>query len=71
MNDPVSSEGALNYLRPPQAAAALGLAVSTLAKMRVHGSGPKFARLGRAVIYDPSDLECWVASHKRTSTSEV
>ena len=57
------------YLRAPDAAEHLGLKVSTLAKMRVCGGGPVFARLGRAIVYDPADLADWVASKKRHSTS--
>lgn len=58
-------------LRPKEAAAHLGLATSTLAKMRLRGDGPCYAKLGkRAVVYDFHDLESWVDEQKRRSTSD-
>jgi excisionase family DNA binding protein len=47
----------------------LGLGKSTLDKARVHGGGPKFIKIGKRVLYDPDDLDAWLAQHKRTSTS--
>lgn len=56
---------------PVQAAAAhLGLSASTLNKLRVFGGGPVFLKLGRRVVYDPADLDTWLASKRRTSTSD-
>ena len=48
-------------LRTPEAARLLGLAPSTLAKLRCIGGGPGFIRLGggRAVAYRESDLVVW------------
>lgn len=61
-----------NLLRPREAAFLLGLSASTLAKMRLAGSGPQYAKLGRrAVAYDRVDLERWVSQRKRNSTSEL
>lgn len=57
-------------LKPAEAAVFLGLKPSTLAKMRVEGTGPIFSKLGhKVVVYDPADLEAWVMENKRTSTS--
>jgi hypothetical protein len=53
------------------AARYLGLAVQTLAKLRLSGNGPPFAKLGRRVVYDPQDLEYWLSQRKRTSTSQA
>lgn len=53
------------------AAKVLGLAVATLQKYRVTGGGPAFMKLGRAVRYDPRDLEEWKAARRVRSTSEV
>ena len=53
-----------------EAADSLGLSKSTLDKMRVFGGGPHFLKLGRRVVYDPTDLDKWLALHRRTSTSE-
>lgn len=47
----------------------IGLAESTLEKLRVAGDGPKFAKLGRAVRYRLCDLDAWAAERLQTSTS--
>ena len=47
-----------------------GLAESTLEKMRVRGDGCPFIRIGRAVLYDPDDLDAWLAANRRKSTSD-
>lgn len=62
----------LTYLRPHQAAPFLGVAVSTLARWRVEGDGPRFCRpQGKRVItYDKADLVAWLEASKRASTSE-
>lgn len=52
------------------AAAYTGLSVSTLNKLRVFGGGPVFLKLGRRVAYDVADLDAWLASKRRTSTSD-
>lgn len=61
-----------NHLRSVAAAAYVGLSVSTLAKMRLRGDGPRYAKSGRRiVVYDVADLDAWLAGRKRHSTSEV
>lgn len=57
-------------LRTPEAATYTGLSKSTLSKLRVFGGGPRYAKCGRAVIYDTRDLDAWLASNTRASTSE-
>ncbi len=58
-------------LRPPKAASYLGLSVSTLAKQRLRGDGPKFVRLSaRAIGYLQADLDEWLADKRFGSTSE-
>ena len=52
------------------AAQRVGLSVSTLNKLRVFGGGPIFLKLGRRVVYDPADLDAWLASKRRRSTSD-
>ncbi len=59
------------WLRADEAAAAIGLSTSTLAKLRVYGGGPAYSRLGRAIVYAPDDLAAWVAARRRTSTSDM
>ncbi|MEQ1902290.1 MAG: helix-turn-helix domain-containing protein [Devosia sp.] len=58
-------------LRTPAAADYTGLAESTLEKLRVHGGGSPYMRVGRVVVYDPDDLDAWLESHKRRSTSAI
>ncbi|MCK0197741.1 helix-turn-helix domain-containing protein [Ancylobacter sp. 6x-1] len=55
-------------LKVKDAAARLGLSVSTLNKLRMNPGGPAFYKLGSAVFYDPTDLDAWIASRRRTST---
>lgn len=57
-------------LRTREAAIYTGLAKSTLEKLRVAGGGCPYIRIGRAVIYDRNDLDKWLASHRRRSTSD-
>jgi predicted DNA-binding transcriptional regulator AlpA len=57
-------------LNAPAAAAYCGSSASTLAKLRLYGGGPTFIKLGRRVVYDPIDLDLWLAAHRRNSTSE-
>lgn len=58
-------------LRTDDAAKLIGLSPSTLAKLRLTGGGPRYIKLGRAVIYDPADLETWLTAHRRSSTSST
>lgn len=58
-------------MRVPEAARYLGLAVSTLNKMRCFGGGPQFAKAGpRVVVYDRRDLDEWLQDRICRSTSE-
>lgn len=58
-------------MRAPQAAQYIGLSTSTLAKMRLRGDGPPYSKAGpRIVIYDRTDLDEWLTSRRRRSTSE-
>jgi excisionase family DNA binding protein len=52
----------------PEAAAYLGLAVSTLNKWRCYGSGPKFLKLGRSVRYRRSELDQFVETRMLDTT---
>jgi predicted DNA-binding transcriptional regulator AlpA len=61
----------LSKFRTPDAAAYLGLSKSTLAKMRLRGDGPVYAKAGRRIVlYDRMDLDAWLDGRKRRSTSE-
>jgi predicted DNA-binding transcriptional regulator AlpA len=58
-------------LRAPEAAKYTGLSESTLAKRRLYGLPPTFLRLGgRAIGYAIDELDCWLDSCRRQSTSQ-
>ena len=61
----------LNLLNQQEASAVLKLSERTLERFRLTGDGPKFAKLGRRVLYSQADLEKWVSSRLRSNTSEV
>lgn len=52
------------------AANLLNISPSTLAKMRLSGSSPRYVKLGRRVAYRPADLEAWIEAQSFTSTAE-
>lgn len=56
-------------LRTEDAANYTGLSASTLTKLRLHGGGPEYIKLGKSVVYDPVDLDAWLSSKRRRSTS--
>jgi len=56
-------------LRTAEAATYTALGISTLEKLRIIGGGPAYYKVGKAVIYDPADLDAWLASNRRASTS--
>ncbi len=58
-------------LRVAEAARHVGLSVSTLNKMRVFGGGPIFLKLGSRVAYAPADLDEWLETKRRLSTSDT
>ena len=57
----------------PEAAQYLRIGRSTLEKLRVHGGGPKYVKLGlRRVGYLKADLDDWIAARPRVrNTSEA
>jgi predicted DNA-binding transcriptional regulator AlpA len=57
-------------LSQKQAARIVGLSVRTLERHRLAGTGPRYARLGRLIRYQESDLAEWVRNSLRTSTSQ-
>jgi len=60
----------LLYLRTPEAARLIGLSIRTLEKHRIYGTGPCYAKLGGLVVYRLEDLEAWVDSAVKASTSD-
>ncbi len=70
---PASSADSVNqkWLRPPAAGDFLGgISTSTLAKWRLAGTGPVYAKAGKNVIYGDGDLSAYAESRRRRSTSE-
>jgi predicted DNA-binding transcriptional regulator AlpA len=54
-----------------EAAKMLGLAASTLAKLRLNGNGPLYCKLGRRVLYRRADLERWLETRTARNTSDA
>lgn len=58
-------------LRTKDAAAYCGSSKSTFEKYRLTGEGPVYSKIGRVVVYDRTDLDAWLDSKKRRSTSQA
>ena len=65
----VSAPPRLRRLSVEEASSYTGLSCSTLNKLRCSGGGPRFAKVGRRVIYNVADIDVWLAKHLKTSTS--
>jgi predicted DNA-binding transcriptional regulator AlpA len=59
-----------HYLRTPEAARFVGLAIRTLEKHRTYGTGPHYSKLGGRVVYRLEDLQAWVDLGRKASTSD-
>ncbi len=53
-----------------EAATLLGVSKSFLDKRRLDGTGPRYLKLGRRVVYDAGDLSAWLIGSRRRHTSE-
>ena len=49
---------------PADVSAYLGVPVETLYQWRYFGTGPRAARVGKHLRYDPTDVRAWVESQK-------
>ncbi len=58
------------WYRPPEAAAYVKSTTSTLAKKRLKGNGPTYTKFGRLVLYAKRDLDEYLTSRRRRSTSD-
>lgn len=58
------------YLRTPEASRFVGLSIRTLEKHRIYGTGPRYSKLGGRVVYRVEDLQTWVDSAVKASTSD-
>jgi hypothetical protein len=61
---------AIVLLSPKEAARALKVSPSWLAKARMRGDGPPYIKVGRSIRYSEGTLLQWVKSRQRLSTSE-
>lgn len=61
----------MRLLTTMEAAPEAGVAAKTLENWRSAGTGPKFIKAGRKVLYDPHDIEAWKNANRFASTSEV
>lgn len=63
------------WMTTPEVAAYIGYSISHLARLRVEGGGPPHAKIGRGkqgqVRYRRSDVDTWMESHVRRSTSDA
>ena len=60
-----------DVMRPTQAAQYLSLSPQRLARLRLEGGGPPFCKVGRSVLYVTVDLQNWLHSRARVSTSDT
>ena len=59
-------------LTEKEAGKILGFSIRTLQKWRIEGQGPHFIRVSaRAIRYRREDLDRWIESCVRTSTSDI
>ena len=59
-----------DLLTTEEAAAHVGVSPRTLERYRVTGAGPRFLKVGRKVLYRLADLDAWLESRVRRSTSD-
>jgi excisionase family DNA binding protein len=60
------------YMNTIEAARYLGVSKQFLEIARHRGGGPKFLKISsRMVRYKKSDLDEWMCSHRRESTSDI
>jgi predicted DNA-binding transcriptional regulator AlpA len=68
---PQSNLNPSRALNTEDAAAYCGSSASTFEKLRLTGGGPVYSKLGRRVVYRVTDLDAWLASNQRRSTSDT
>lgn len=56
---------------PTELADQLHLSTSTLAQWRYKGTGPKFIKVGRKVLYRAADIHAWFNAGTHQGTAEV
>lgn len=58
------------YRDTEPAAERIGLSGVTLERYRTRGGGPRYAKIGKRVVYRDDDVDEWVAGRLIRSTSE-
>jgi Helix-turn-helix domain len=58
-----------NWLTPKEVTYEYGFSIRTLEYWRKTGYGPRFAKVGRKILYSRSAIEEWLASKDYGSTS--
>ena len=58
-------------LSTKQAAERLGISKRTLETLRQVGNGPSYLKLGRAVRYQPSEIDSWLLTLAFNSTAQA
>ena len=56
---------------PDETAEVLRTSPRTLERRRLDGTGPKFVKLGRRVLYRPEDVDTYVSEHTVSNTAEA
>lgn len=64
-------EFADELLTPEQAEEEIGLKVATLAKLRCHGGGPEYYKMGRLVKYSRRTCREWREKRRAINTSDA
>jgi hypothetical protein len=65
------SEPRSKLLDTDEAAARCRLARQTMAIQRLRGTGCSYIKQGSRVFYFADELDAWIESHRRTSTSDL
>ena len=68
---PSRADPATHLIDEREAAARLGLKVSTLRRWRWSGKPPPFVKISAAVRYDPLVIRDFIEAGRRTSTSDA
>jgi predicted DNA-binding transcriptional regulator AlpA len=53
-----------------QVAQRLGVSIRSLERWRMTGDGPRYIKMGRQIRYRAEDVEAWIATMERRSTSD-
>ena len=57
------------FFTPETLSKELEITMSTLAKWRLYGGGPRYAKMGKNIRYEKCDVDEWVENNKRRTTS--